>query len=310
MPSSESTETFYEMRARIATLFAAFVVAACSPIAAGSVAVQTADAVTLHDAARHRDIPIKLYYPSAGGPFPLIVVSPGFGGTKEDYGYLGTGWAQQGYIVAVVTHAGTDRTAFFQAGGSIARDPAKSFAQQALRTGDISFVVSSLAQLSDDVPALAGKIDASRIGVAGHSMGAGTALLLAGATAAPPGEHQQSFRDSRFRAALAMSPQGPGEEGFANGSWTHIDIPAMTMSGTLDFGVDGQNPQWRRQAFAQMRGPDKYQVTVNGARHLAFALGGEFADCILAESSAFWNRYLKGNQVSIGSDGPCAVTKK
>jgi len=279
--------------------------------AAAILSVETAADVTLHDSSRNRDVPIKAYYPDGKGPYPLIVVSPGFGGDKGSYEYLGQAWAGAGYVVVVVTHAGTDHAAYLQYGGTISTDPAKSYAQQLVRTGDVTFVLDSIATIEKDVPALSGAIDASRIGVAGHSMGAGTALLLGGAKAGPPGGALQSGRDARVRAVVAMSPQGPGEEGFGDQSWGDIRIPVMTMSGTLDFGIGGQRPSWRLAPFERMPAGDKYQVTVKGAKHLSFATGQEFHDCIASESLSFWNRYLKGNGAqTIESSGACEVTSK
>jgi predicted dienelactone hydrolase len=285
-------------------------VIAAVALAATVYSTRVADGIVLRDLSTHRAIPIKLYYPIGAGPFPFIVVSPGFGGTQESYGYLGQAWAKAGFVVGVVTHAGSDREALFEYGATIARDPAASFAQQVDRTADVSFAISSIPAIEALVPDLKREIDSGRVGVAGHSMGAGTALLIAGASAGASGAAPADLSDHRVSAAIAMSPQGPGEEGFHDGSWSGITIPVMTMSGTLDFGIDGQSPSWRQQAFQDMRGSNKFQVTVNGAKHLSFALGGMFAGCIIQETVAFWDRYLLGNEASIESDGACAVSSK
>jgi predicted dienelactone hydrolase len=120
----------------------------------------------------------------------------------------------------------------------------------------------------------------------------------------------QSFHDDHVRAAIAMSPQGPGEEGFSDHSWDQIRVPVMTMAGTRDRGVGGQPPEWRLQPFQHMPAGEKYQVTVNGAGHLAFAVGGAFRSCIVKESSAFWDKYLRSGAVAIQSSDQCKVTQK
>jgi hypothetical protein len=107
-----------------------------------------------------------------------------------------------------------------------------------------------------------------------------------------------------------MSPPGPGQAAFADHSWDQIGVPVMTISGTRDRGVGGEPPEWRTQPFKHMPPGDKYQVTVNGANHLAFAMGKRFHDCILQESTAFWDGYLKGKSKSIQSTGVCEVTSK
>ena len=267
--------------------------------------------LTLHDDGRDRDIPVKVYYPtSAKGELPLILFSHGFGGTKDGYAYLGEGWSEAGYIVILPTHIGSDRDAVLRLGAVLARDSAASFHLQEDRTDDIQFILSSLDQIEGSIPALKGRIDRSRIGIAGHSMGAGTAMLLGGATAVSPFGERESFRDPRVKAIIAMSPQGPGEEGFDTSSWDDIRIPVMTMSGTLDGGIAGQPPSWRLEAYKHMPPGDKYQVAVRGARHLSFAIGTRFHDCILAESTAFWNRYLEAERAELSSQGACVIKAK
>ena len=84
----------------------------------------------------------------------------------------------------------------------------------------------------------------------------------------------------------------------------------MTLSGTRDRGIGGQSAQWRTQAYQHMPAGDKYQVIVNGADHLAFAMGQRFHGCIVQETTAFWDAYLKGKSKSIKGSGACDVTSK
>jgi len=51
-------------------------------------------------------------------------------------------------------------------------------------------------------------------------------------------------------------------------------------------------------------------VIVNGADHLAFAMGQRFHGCIVQETTAFWDAYLKGKSKSIKGSGACDVTSK
>jgi len=277
-------------------------------------AVNAQDSITLHDAARNRDIPIKVYYPSGGtGALPLIVFSHGFGANDSYYKYLGQAWSQAGYIVILPTHADSDSAAIGFKSLKNLKDPKWGFDQQVERTGDVAFVISSIGQIEREIPHLNGRVDASHIGVSGHSEGAGTALLVGGATATPPGGSARSFRDRRVSAVLAMSPQGPGEEGFTEQSWNDMRIPAMTMSGTKDFGIGRQSPSWRVEPFDHMPAGDKFHVLVNGANHVTFAVGGRFRSCILSETTAFWDTYLKDlkpAQARIATTGACTVSLK
>ncbi len=267
--------------------------------------------LTLHDSDRNREIPLKVYYPDhISGSLPLIVFSHGYGGSREGYEYLGRGWADAGYIVILPTHIGSDIDALTQLGLRGAGDPATAFEMQRQRASDVRFILSSLKLIDHQVREIHGKINNKQIGVGGHSMGAGTALLVGGATAAAPGGQPLSLRDKHVRAVIAMSPQGPGEEGFSEHSWDHVGVPTMTMSGTKDRGIGGQPAEWRTQAFQHMPEGNKYQVIVNGAEHLTFAVGGRFRACILQETTAFWDTYLKGLAKAVQASGACEVSTK
>src|SRR5262245_19604320 len=74
-----------------------------------------------HDAARNRDIPVRIYLPRSSdtrGPdhakpagsakLPVIVFSHGLWGSRLTYGYFGHHMASHGYIVINPTHAGSD----------------------------------------------------------------------------------------------------------------------------------------------------------------------------------------------------------
>jgi predicted dienelactone hydrolase len=156
--------------------------------------------LSLHDSTRNRDVPLKVYYPRhASGACPVIVFSHGYGGTGDGYSYLGNGWADAGYIVVLPTHEGSDRDALHTDRISGAQDVQKAFNSQQQRAADVSFIISSFDLIEQQVPVLRGRIDRKRIGVGGHSMGAGTALLVAGATAGLPSAKPQSFRDERVQ---------------------------------------------------------------------------------------------------------------
>jgi predicted dienelactone hydrolase len=47
----------------------------------GTHAVVTAD-LTLTDAKRKKELPLRAHFPKDGGPYPVIVFSHGFGGSK------------------------------------------------------------------------------------------------------------------------------------------------------------------------------------------------------------------------------------
>src|ERR1700722_11232290 len=51
----------------------------------GPYKVLTIENISLHDSARNKDIPIKIYYPGAAGRFPVIIFSHGALASKDNY---------------------------------------------------------------------------------------------------------------------------------------------------------------------------------------------------------------------------------
>ena len=286
------------LRATLCTAAASAAALASAPALATT--VQVADDIMLLDAARGRDLPIKVYFPQEPGRYPLIIFSHGLGGSKEDYEYLGRYWASRGYVSIHPQHPGSDR-ALLTPGKPIKNANAISRAEHdeknwTDRPKDISFIISSLAELEAKAPGLKDKIDAGHIGVGGHSFGAHTAMVIAGGELSLGG-HLTSLKDDRPRAFIALSPQGEGTFGWTEHSWDKIRAPMMTMSGTLDRGMEGQPAEWRRSAFKHMPAGDKFQVVIEEATHFTFAgnAGERFLRPIEELTTAFWDAYLKDN---------------
>ena len=273
--------------------------------------VKTIDSITLHDAQRQRDIPLKIYYPAGQKDVPLIIFSHGYGGDKDGYVYLGTGWASAGYAVILPTHEGGDRQAAM-AGGYTAMFKGESVVTSSQlddNAHDISFIISSLPDIERRAPELDGVIDMKRIGVAGHSMGAGTTLVLAGATL--PGSSALAS-DPRPLAFVAISPQGMFSSADAH-RWDEIARPTLTLYGSNDEGEQHQPPSWRLDPYDHMPPGNKYNLIVDGANHFSFADAAkapgvaemlargqtrdmnQIHDYVVRTTLIFWNAYL-GNE--------------
>ena len=152
------------------------------------------------------------------------------------------------------------------------------------RRADIEAVIDGVL----GAPSFQGvRVDANRIGIAGHSLGGYTALGVAGAW--------PSWKDSRIRAVLALSPYNTPF--VAKGDLGHLNVPVMYQGGTLDFGI---SPTVRHSggAYDRSLGP-KYYVEFQGAGHLAWTgLNPRFHGVIDQYSVAFFDRYLKGDRES------------
>ncbi len=192
-----------------------------------------------YDGARDRTVPVRLYLPvhdreterEAPEPLGLVVFSHGLGGSRAGYSHLGRHWAGQGFASLHLQHAGSDR-AVWRTGGTLDRlwalQAAASPENAIARARDVSF---ALDRLFLD-PTLAAAIDPSRIAVAGHSYGANTAMLVAGARF-EEGGLPATLRDPRIRAAVLMSAP-PFPVGFDSGRvLAGIDIPTLHLT-TVD----------------------------------------------------------------------------
>jgi predicted dienelactone hydrolase len=222
------------------------------------------DAV-LHDAQRNRDVTTTIEYPTRNAGNPLIVFSPGFGGSNDAYEGLSSYWASQGFVVIRVSPA--------DAGRKLAENQdfwdTQTESDRRNRVRDLTFVLDSLDQIEKNYPELQGKIDRTKIAFAGHSYGAYTALLAGGMKTFPGGT---SSADPRVKAIVAMSPQGPNEaRGLTRESFAGINVPTLFMTGSRDMGpVESETPEWRSQAFELAAPGDKWLIVVEGARHATF----------------------------------------
>jgi dienelactone hydrolase len=281
----------------------------------GPLVVETADHLTLKDEARKKELPYKVYYPKTGGPYPVILFSHGFGGNKEAFGPIGKHWASHGYVVIHPTHAdGLNRrqdqpkNAGDQPPATAPRfagllggmnDPTKIID----RVADLVLILDQLEHLPKAVPGLKDKIDAKAIGVAGHSFGAYTTMLIGGVSVDLGKDRGKSFFDKRVKCILPISPQGTGQQGLTDQSWATLRLPMMTITGTRDRGVGGQGVEWRKEPYKYSPKGDKYLVVIDGANHLSFGgglagRGGDITESVKLCSTHFWEAYLKDSPAS------------
>lgn len=194
--------------------------------------VQTLDLEWL-DTSRQRSVPVRLYLPdsaSADMPAPLIVFSHGIGGSRQGYSYLGRFWASQGYASLHLQHVGSDRSLW---GGNpfelVARlHGAAQEAEAVARVHDLSFALDRVLE-----GPLAQRLDAQRIVAAGHSYGANTTLLAAGATVQRDGRALE-LRDPRIKAAIVLSAPPFYGEGAPARILATVQVPSLHVTATED----------------------------------------------------------------------------
>jgi predicted dienelactone hydrolase len=178
---------------------------------------------------------------------PLIMFSHGAGGNGSLYAWFGEYLASRGYLVAMLYH--------FRAN---TYDSSALYVRNRIwqRPHDLSLDISYLLQDKVWGP----RIDAGRIGVAGHSQGGFTSLWIGGAKVNPDlflkyqriwknnemvpayireqmkvdAEPAHDLRDDRVRAAFAMAPGDIQGFGMDEAGLRQMAIPAYIIVGAGD----------------------------------------------------------------------------
>ena len=284
--------------------------------------------LVLHDERRNKDLHVRIFYPDTPGRYPVIVFSHGAGGSQNCCEALTEHWASYGYVTIQPTHedsavqrrdAGEENIQFMQA----VRDALKQPGLWESRPRDVSFVLDSLGELARRVPGLAGKMDAQHIGMSGHSMGSFTTEAIGGALVDLPGKPGTNFADARVKAALCLSPQGPGQFGLTETSFRTLRLPFLGITGSQDSLGPLANAEWHEKPFELSPAGAKYHVFIEGASHMSFISArtlvpgrGQQAENILGYTNsvalAFWDAYLKNDASAreyLQSDGLASFSK-
>lgn len=229
----------------------------------------------------------------AEGSHALILFSHGFRGAADQTIFLMEAFARAGYIVAAPYHG--DAMA-------VRRGPRErpGFADAASwteakfmdRREDVQHLLDHLLRMNGDASSfLAGRINPSAVGGAGHSLGGYTMLGLAGAW--------DSWRDERIRAVLVMSPYA--QPFLKAGELAQVSIPIMLQGGTRDVAITPfLTPIYRKLET------EKYFLVLLDATHFEWTnllsskstttecVKNGNAKLIVDYSIAFFDRHLRG----------------
>ena len=214
-----------------------------------------------------RSLPTEVWWPDRPGRWPLIVFAHGFDVGPDPYVALLESWAAHGYVVAAPEFPLTDPA---RAGADLDEADINNQPQ------DVRFVTDELIA---GVGGMAGRIDPTRVAVAGHSDGAETALAAATVTPVPAGQ-------ARYRALAVMS--GQPVDGAAG-----RNPPILVTQGDVD---SINPPSYGLGVYDQAAAP-RYLLTMTGAGHLPpYEAGSPWLGGIEAATESFFDTYLAGDR--------------
>ena len=186
--------------------------------------------------AAHRDqIAVRYFYPRGGsGRYPLIAFSHGNSLSNVGYQVLAEAWVANGYIVAAPKHLDSGSRAEVNA----LSDKLGSDWITASRVLDVRAAIDSMASATREFSDFSGSVQTDRVIAAGHSAGALTAQLAAGATQERLGNSSQpiptDLADERVVAVVALSSPGEIPGLLSKQTWRSLQAPQLVVTGTAD----------------------------------------------------------------------------
>jgi dienelactone hydrolase len=214
-----------------------------------------------------------MHYAPVGVCLGTVILSHGAGGSENGLSYLGEFLQSKGWRAVVLGHAESGRAALR------AKIPGMD-----IKAGLAALIIDPAAyrgRFADIEAALVwqkGRCKNPFTALVGHSMGAATVMLAAGA------DNRLGLRTRiGFDAYVAMSPQGVGRI-FPENAWRGITAPVYALTGTEDKEL---NTDWRSrlEAYKNMPSGCKWQGVITGANHMAFGRGGSESEKTLITGS-------------------------
>lgn len=250
--------SYTEARAQVAGLPAAISIA---PIA-------------LPSSGRGDDLHVRVSAPIVGDALPVIIFSHGNGQSLHAYGPLADYWAADGFVVIQPTHLDSRML-------GLAPDDPRRPQFWRFREDDLVAVLDGLDHIEGEAPIIRGRLDRSRIAVAGHSWGGQTASTLLGATHPDPENGSVVNRkDPRIKAGVLFAAPGSGNDltehaartfPFMYPDFSAMTAPTLIAVGDHDVGrLSTRGADWWRDAYDLSPSP-KALFTAFGGEH---ALGG------------------------------------
>ena len=211
----------------------------------------------------------------AAGTFPLVVFAHGYEIDAASYATILRDVAIGGYVVAAPDFPGTS-TAY--PGGAIREDALQ-------QPADISFVITSMLELSDQAGLLHGAVSPTAIGVSGHSDGAVTALAAG---------YNTCCLDTRIKAGAILTGATFGFDG----EWFPPGTPPVLFVHATADEINGYSASV--SMFDRAQSP-KYLLTIEGGSHLEPFVDPPWEPQVAQATIDFFDLYLKGDQAAAAS---------
>jgi predicted dienelactone hydrolase len=239
--------------------------------------------VTLPAPGRGMPLEMRITAPAAGSGLPLVLLSHGHGPSlylpsKDGYGPLVNFYAEHGFVVIQPTHANSKVAGF-------APDAPGGPLFWRARVDEMKLILDRLDDIEAMVPAIAGRLDRSRIAAVGHSMGGQTVGMLLGARLTDPKDEAArdvNMIEPRIRAGVLLAAPGNGggdlsdfaAENYSalNPDYSHMTTRTLVVAGDADVSphLTVRGADWHADPFHHGPGSDCL-LTLLGARH---GLGG------------------------------------
>ncbi|AOW91745.1 chlorophyllase [Rhodococcus sp. WMMA185] len=231
---------------------------------------------------RPADLQLRVTAPQTGTDLPVILFSHGHGPSNNlsslnGYAPLVNFWAASGFVVIQPTHLSSRTLSHL-----IADTPGAPFFWRS-RNEDMIHILDRLDGIEEAVPLIAGRINHTKVAVAGHSFGGFTSSLLLGARVTDPDNGEEvRFIEPRIKAGVLLAATGRGD--VINGpmgdslpflrtiDFSTLTKPALVVAGDADDSrhFTDMGPDWHADPYTLGPSP-KSLLTLFGAEH---SLGG------------------------------------
>ncbi|MFI6662803.1 alpha/beta hydrolase family protein [Streptomyces sp. NPDC050523] len=230
------------------------------------------------------DLQLRVSAPVTGDDLPIILLSHGHGHSNSlsslnGYAPLANYWAAHGFVVIQPTHLSSQSLTRV-----LDHDTPEAPLYWRSRATDMKLILDQLDAIEAAVPQLLGRLDPTRIAVAGHSMGGHTASLLLGTRLTDPQDGSDvDLAESRIKAGVLLASPGRGGDAlteivaknysfFLTTDFSTMTTPTLVVVGDKDASphLTVRGPEWHADPYHLSPGP-KSLLTLFNAEH---GLGG------------------------------------